>query len=131
VVVVSDPMVFAGGSFTAVGALPQSAFVGIRDAVTGVADRSEGRASAIFLHVGPNPFATSTDIYFQLARRQPVTLRIYDVSGRAVRTLRERDFEGPGLQRMRFDRRGLPSGLYFARLEADGSSVAGKIVLLR
>jgi len=58
-------------------------------------------------------------------------VRIYDVAGRAVRTITESEYRGPGTHRIRFERRGLPSGLYLVRLEAGSSFVTRKVVLLR
>ena len=83
----------------------------------------------------PNPFNPSTMIPFTLAGESYVELSIYDISGRLVRTLfHER--RSAGEQRARWDGRdnkgnALPSGIYFARLEADGLVATQKMLLLK
>ncbi len=65
----------------------------------------------------PNPFNPTTTITYTLSSRQRVTVSIYDVLGRNVRTL----FNGEataGKHRVVFDGRGLPSGVYIYRLTA-------------
>jgi hypothetical protein len=44
----------------------------------------------------PNPFNPSTTIAFELAQEQPVSLRIYDLQGRLVRTLADGEMTGAG-----------------------------------
>ncbi|MFH1679484.1 MAG: FlgD immunoglobulin-like domain containing protein [Candidatus Eisenbacteria bacterium] len=83
----------------------------------------------------PNPFNPSTEIVFSLERDGEAVLRIHDAAGRVVRTL----IDGPvpaGEQRVVWDGRGeggldLPSGVYFYRLDADGTSRARKMTLVR
>jgi len=68
----------------------------------------------------PNPFNPRTEISFQLARGGSATLRVYDASGRLVRTLVDRSIEA-GLHRVAWDGmddrgRKATSGVYFYRL---------------
>lgn len=84
----------------------------------------------------PNPFNPSTTIGYYLAEPREVTLRIYDVSGRLVRTLRDGVHEEVGshsvVWRGRDDEdRPLPSGVYFCRLEAGSESGMRRMVLLK
>ncbi len=83
----------------------------------------------------PNPFNPETRIRYSLAGDGPVSLTIYDVTGRRVRTLvegrlaqghRETVWRGDD-----HDGRALPSGTYYVRLEADGRVDHGKVTLLR
>jgi DNA-binding beta-propeller fold protein YncE len=83
----------------------------------------------------PNPFNPETSIPFTLERDGRVTLRLYDVNGRVVATLTD----GPmtaGEHVVRWngrDARGgmAPSGVYFARLDANGATVTRALVLLK
>lgn len=91
-----------------------------------------------FLALGgnsPNPFNPTTTIRFELRARQFVSLVIYDAAGRAVRTL-VRGETGPGDHGVVWDGendsgQSVSSGVYFARIEADGSSETRKMMLVR
>jgi hypothetical protein len=81
----------------------------------------------------PNPFNPSTKIKFTIpsvGTRHGVSLRVYDVLGREVRTLVNEELE-PGSYERTFDASGLASGIYFYRLEARGFSETRKLLLLR
>jgi hypothetical protein len=99
--------------------------------LTGVHER-DGHLPA---HTGldqnfPNPFNPSTTITFQLVRYGSVTIRVYDLLGREVKTLVNGNLE-PGYHEVVFDATGLASGVYFYRLNAGNSSMVKKLLLLR
>lgn len=83
----------------------------------------------------PNPANGRSTIGFSLYRGGEVSLRIYDIAGRAVRTLQN----GPlasGRHRFAWDGRddsGSPatSGLYLVKLGMGGERVVGRIILTR
>lgn len=66
----------------------------------------------------PNPFNPSTQIAFALPAPGAVTLSVYDLRGRLVRTVLAGDRYAAGHHRVRFDAGSLASGLYLYRLEA-------------
>ena len=82
----------------------------------------------------PNPFGTNTRIRFDLPSAAPVTLRVLDVTGRAVRTL----VSGPreaGPHTAVWDGRNdasveVSSGVYFYRLDTDRGSDTRRMVKL-
>ncbi len=82
-----------------------------------------------------NPFGSTTRISFVVPAAGDVELRIFDVSGRVVRTLES----GPLLQGSHSaewdgagsDGRPVPSGRYFIHLRAGGSEETISLVLLR
>jgi hypothetical protein len=83
----------------------------------------------------PNPFNPSTRIGFTVGEAGPVTLRIYDVAGRAVRTLIEGPVAG-GRHQLTWegvnDNGGsATSGIYFLRLETAAGVRTQKMVLAR
>ena len=83
----------------------------------------------------PNPFNPVTAIDFHLSRRAAVTLSIYDVTGRLVRTLVDGELP-PGSQTVLWngkDRAGRasPSGVYFSRMEAEKQIRTRKLILIR
>jgi len=76
----------------------------------------------------PNPFNPTTVIRYQLPVASRVTLAIYDLLGRRVAVLVD-DRKEAGVHDVSFDASGLPSGVYFSRLQA-GSFVAARKLLL-
>jgi hypothetical protein len=83
----------------------------------------------------PNPFNPSTIIPFNLDQDMQAKLKIYDVSGRLVRNLMN-EVRSAGPNQIRWDgrddlARGLPSGIYFARLEAGDYKATRKLLLLK
>jgi hypothetical protein len=83
----------------------------------------------------PNPFNPTTTIRFGLARDAHVDLRIYDVSGRLVRTLVNGSMERQRHQVVwdGMDNASVPvsSGIYFYRLETGDFRDTRKMVVLR
>jgi hypothetical protein len=82
----------------------------------------------------PNPFLRATQLRFALAQAGPVSLRVFDVHGREVRTL-VRGARGAGSHTVTWDGRDgrgddAPAGLYFLRLETAGGALAQRVVKL-
>ena len=82
----------------------------------------------------PNPFNPSTKIEFELPARVDVTLRIYDVSGRLIRTLLNNIPTDAGRHQVMWDgadseNHRVSTGLYFYHLKA-GESIATKRMML-
>jgi hypothetical protein len=83
----------------------------------------------------PNPFSRAITIQYQLSKSSAVDLKIYDISGRLVRTL-EDGISAPGYFSTLWDARDdigrhVPAGIYFVRFETDAYSKVKKAVLLR
>ena len=79
----------------------------------------------------PNPFNPTTTIRYDLPTDCHVTLEVFDVLGRKITTLiDERQEAGVRTVAWHVDN-GIASGIYFYRLEADGSTVTRKMVILR
>jgi beta-glucanase (GH16 family) len=84
----------------------------------------------------PNPFNPSTTIAFELAEPATVTLGIYDVAGRLVRTLAAGEPTGAGRHEATWNGRdaagqAAPAGVYFYRLDAGGQSLTRRMTLLK
>jgi hypothetical protein len=84
----------------------------------------------------PNPFNPSTSIEFTLRDRTRVNLRVYDVSGKLVRTLLNEDRPSGEVHRVTWDGRNdagetVSSGVYFYRLVASDFTQTKKMVLLK
>ncbi len=85
--------------------------------------------------VQPNPFNPSTTIRFELAKAGPARVRVYDLSGRLVRTLVD-EARPAGAQAVAWDGldgQGRPaaSGVYLVRLEAGGVVTSLKASLVK
>ena len=93
---------------------------------------SAGRANALTFVLAqnyPNPFNPTTNIIYQVAQASGVSLKIYNVLGQEIATPIN-DFHQAGNYRLRFDGAGLPSGLYFYQLIAEGQLVQTRRMLL-
>ena len=82
----------------------------------------------------PNPFSHTTTIVLQMGARADVRVEVFDVAGVRVRVIN--DYDASGSRRLTFDGRddagrNLPTGLYFARVTALGTTQTVKMVLLR
>lgn len=77
----------------------------------------------------PNPFTDYTTVRFNVLRRGHVVLRVFDATGRGVATLAD-GVLGPGMYTRTWYRGSADPGVYFLRLESDGTSEARKVVLL-
>jgi len=83
----------------------------------------------------PNPFNPQTEVAFDLARRDRVSLTVHDLRGRRVATLLDGDLE-PGRHVARWDGRDAdgrmaPSGIYFLRLTTPEGAWTRKAVVAR
>jgi subtilisin-like proprotein convertase family protein len=78
----------------------------------------------------PNPFNPTTTIQFSIPKQSPVTLRVFDILGREVRTL-VNEVKNAGAYRVQFDATGLASGTYFYRMEAGSYLETRKLLLLK
>jgi hypothetical protein len=76
----------------------------------------------------PNPFNPNTVISYQLSERSHVYLRVYDMLGREIKALLDREQEA-GVHNVNFNGSGLSSGVYLYRLSA-GNLIAQKSMLL-
>ncbi len=79
----------------------------------------------------PNPFNPATRIPYSISRAGKVSITLFDVLGRKVRTL-QKGYHAPGNYVYHFDARNLPSGFYFYHLQAEnGPQLVRKMLLLR
>lgn len=84
----------------------------------------------------PNPVRGGTLIQYEIPETSPVTLRIYDVAGRLVRELVNRDSHEAGMHAVAWNGRGgsgdsVASGIYLYRLTGAGASRVQKLVVVR
>jgi photosystem II stability/assembly factor-like uncharacterized protein len=78
----------------------------------------------------PNPFNPSTVIGYQLPRRSYVNLTIYDLLGRKVATLVNKEMEA-GPHTVTWNASGFSSGVYIARLTAGQFEAFARLIFIR
>ena len=76
----------------------------------------------------PNPFNPSTTIKYNLNQSSKVTLKIYNLSGQELETLIN-EFQVAGEKEVTWQPKGLPSGIYYYRLQAGDFSETKKLIL--
>jgi hypothetical protein len=78
----------------------------------------------------PNPFNPSTKINYEIPEPGKVTLKIYNIIGKEIVTLVDREQES-GNHEVEFDASGLSSGVYFYKLNHKGYEMLRKMILLK
>ncbi|MBI2278658.1 MAG: T9SS type A sorting domain-containing protein [Candidatus Brennerbacteria bacterium] len=78
----------------------------------------------------PNPFNPTTTIAFSLPDRSHVRLAVYNALGEEVAALVDEEIAA-GTHKTTWDASGLPSGIYFVRMNAHTFTATKKMVLLK
>jgi hypothetical protein len=78
----------------------------------------------------PNPFNPETTIRFAVPTTGKVTLTVFDLTGRAIATLLDAE-RTAGEHEVRFDGRGLASGMYLYRLTAGAHTTTRRMMLVK
>ncbi|MBU1701539.1 MAG: right-handed parallel beta-helix repeat-containing protein [Candidatus Eisenbacteria bacterium] len=89
-----------------------------------------------FYNASPNPFRDLTTLRFDLSISTSVTISIYDLTGRTIRTLAPSAYRSSGPHSLVWDGRDdqgrdIQSGVYFCRISAGDEQKSRKLVLLR
>lgn len=87
--------------------------------------------SSLILHKPyPNPFNSVIKITYSLAAPEMVSLEVYNPAGQRVTTLFS-GYRQTGVHTENLNASGLPTGLYFVRLEASGEVLTRKVLLMK
>ena len=78
----------------------------------------------------PNPFNPSTHFEFIIPVSGFVSLKIYDITGKEVRTLLN-EIKPAGIYQLEFKGEDLPSGVYYYKIESGKFSQVKKMVLIK
>ena len=81
-------------------------------------------------HNYPNPFNQTTKIRFTLEEETDVQLKVYDATGRLIKTLIDEELT-PGFYEPAFDGSNLASGIYLYQLVTDQNQVVKKMTLIK
>jgi len=82
------------------------------------------------LHTFPNPFKSSCTVSYQLSEPSRVSLSVFDISGRLVKTLAD-EYVLSGQHTECFDASDLCPGVYLIRIVAGGASASQRCVVVR
>ncbi len=82
------------------------------------------------LTISPNPLTYSTAISYQLPAKGNISLKIYDITGRKVKTLVSGEKEA-GNYSVDFNAKELTTGIYFAKLVVGDFKATRKLTILR
>ncbi len=110
---------------------------GLGSCPTGVPEIPEEMTNSFALYpASPNPSEQITTIAFDLPEPTAITLAVFDVAGRRVKTLAEDKGFPAGRHTLRWDGsddsgKTAASGVYFYRIEAGGRKLTERVVLLR
>ncbi len=77
----------------------------------------------------PNPFSSTTSVRYHLPRSGHVLIEVTDMSGRVVHRL-VREYQSAGQHLVRWSPDGLPSGIYFCRMQFMGFTDVIKLNLI-
>ncbi|MBI5709508.1 MAG: PQQ-binding-like beta-propeller repeat protein [Candidatus Eisenbacteria bacterium] len=118
---------YVGGKFRTIGELPTARLAEITFPPP---PTPPAPAALALAQSAPNPARTTAIIHFALPAAGPVTLEVFDVQGRRVATLLDRQVHTAGGHDVlvRADQWG--SGAYFYRLEAAGRSATRKMIVV-
>jgi hypothetical protein len=78
-----------------------------------------------------NPFNPTITITFTLAEDGLTTLKIYDVLGREIKTLVNKELGAGEIHRINFDGSGISSGVYFYKLESNNNTLIRKFIFMK
>lgn len=107
----------------------------IETVIVGVADGAPGAGSYGIAGVEPNPFLGTAHVRYSIPAEGHVSVRVYDVSGKLVRTLLDQhqaaerhvvSWDGRSARGERVE-----PGVYFVRLEGPGVTESRSVVLTR
>lgn len=93
-------------------------------------EQDESQMSFEIFHNFPNPFNASTIIRYHLPTVSNVTIKVYDLLGKEVKTLVDEE-KSAGVFEIIFNGEGLSSGFYFYSIQAGDFHKTRKMILLR
>jgi hypothetical protein len=104
--------------------------------VTTIISAENGKSNITSLQINnsldnyPNPFNPATIINYQLSDNSFVTLKVYDILGKEIKTL-VNGYKTIGKYAVNFDGSSLASGIYFYQLRSNSYTATKKMLLLK
>lgn len=124
---VSSGKMYAGVSGTGAGVY----FFDLPPGPSGIGQTETTFYTDFALHQNyPNPFNPNTKIIYELKKANFISLKIYDALGNELKEI-DNGFKNAGRHEINFNGENLSSGLYFARLNVDGTTLTTRLVLVK
>ena len=79
----------------------------------------------------PNPFNPTTQIKFGISEASNIELTVYDILGREIAVLINKEYLSAGSYNVKFNAENLASGIYIYKLTAGNNTVSKKMQLLK
>jgi hypothetical protein len=127
-------LMYVGGRFGRLGGLPRASIAAVQFNMTGggPADAPQPAPPVIVVQsLSPNPMQDRGDLRCSLSAAIPVSVAIYDVQGRRVATVVNHEWHEAGVVMIPIRTQGLPSGAYLCRIEAAGTMVTRKVLVVK
>ncbi len=109
---------------------PNGVFTFMIETVSDLAERNTTLSRFRLAQNYPNPFNPSTSINYELPISNYIKLEIFNTSGRKIRTV-VNSLQTAGEHTVTFIADGLPSGVYFYRLQAGALVQSRKMLILK
>jgi uncharacterized delta-60 repeat protein len=93
-------------------------------------EHSTPDASRFKLNAEPNPFCSHTAIRYSLSVESKVSLNLYDISGRLVKTLVD-EHKNPGNYQVTLSTKNLSAGIYFLSLETEEKRIIERVIVIK
>jgi hypothetical protein len=127
-IAVDGDYVYVTGS--SLGSGTDADYATIKYSAEGVEESSNRKTRNAKLEIYPNPFSQSIVIKYQLPVRSRVSLEIYDITGRLVKTIVNEEKEA-GNYKVGWNTKGFSSGVYFVTLVVGDYKEIQKLILMR
>ena len=96
----------------------------------GIEEGSELKVKSSELKISKNPFIRSTVVSYSIPVKEDVSLEVYDLSGRTVKTLVNEEKEA-GSYNISLNAKGFPTGIYFMKFTAGVHKETQKLILIK
>ena len=98
--------------------------------IPSVEEQEEAHPDDVSLTNSPNPFNPTATIEYSIPKETRVALKIYNITGQEIAVLRD-GIESAGSHSVIWDAKGMPSGVYFCSMKAEGYTGTRKMMLVR
>ncbi|MFQ5510784.1 MAG: T9SS type A sorting domain-containing protein [Candidatus Krumholzibacteriia bacterium] len=97
---------------------------------TGITGSEPVRPPGFSMSFHPNPTSARSTLGFSLDTPGPVTITVYDVTGRKVATLLQNETRPAGPGTVYFDSRSVAAGVYFVKMQTPTKSLSRKLTVV-